>query len=327
MLALADADGERYEKRRVASLATADADHILSTLAESVRLPEGQQRVEDSTDAKNRRILVAWFAWEIRREKERAEAGGRTPLFFSNPFDLQDRGDSKPVANRFKTVQEKEESRRFFSDEIASLELHGAVHLKFGMPVLHRVGLRPGEFTHLRWSIDVIPLKSGNGYEILIQGGRGPDLRCSCPSCRSRRGWAPKNGPRRNVLDRTVDEIGWIAHACDAIDAWLAMRNPKRGDYLFPSPSDPNRAMSNQELNNAVREAAKSAGIQAGMRSLGKRTAHSLRHACASELLERGVPHPLAALWIGDSLKEFMRTYGKPDAAHMARVTLSQLRK
>lgn len=243
-----------------------------------------------------------------------------------NVFDLRDRGDSKPIVNRYKTVQEKEESRRFYPDEIESLEEHADVHLQHGIPVLHRSGLRPGEFTHLLWQIDVIPLKKGNGYEILIQGGRGRDSRCSCPLCQSARGWAPKNGPRRYVMDREFDEIGWITHACDAIDAWVALRRPKRGDFLFPSPLDPHRAMSNQELNRALKEAAGEAGILAGMRTRGRRTAHSFRHACASELLERGVPHPLAAAWIGDSLETFMETYGKPDAAQMARVTLAQIR-
>jgi hypothetical protein len=40
-------------------------------------------------------------------------------------------------------------------------------------------------------------------------------------------------------------------------------------------------------------------------------------------MLERGVPHPLVAAWIGDTLDVFMRTYGRPDPALIAQVTLA----
>lgn len=52
-------------------------------------------------------------------------------------------------------------------------------------------------------------------------------------------------------------------------------------------------------------------------------TMHSWRHTCASEMLEIGVPHALAAEWIGDELEEFKKTYGRPKASEVARATLA----
>jgi integrase len=85
--------------------------------------------------------------------------------------------------------------------------------------------------------------------------------------------------------------------------------------------------MTNHELNKGIRDAGERAGVAVGMSSSGKRTVHSLRQACACELLEHGVPHPLAALWIGDTLQTFMATYGRPTTEQMARITLAGFRK
>ena len=51
----------------------------------------------------------------------------------------------------------------------------------------------------------------------------------------------------------------------------------------------------------------------------GSRTFHSFRHTCACVLLEAGITHPHAANWIGDTLQEFTRTYGRPTDEAMAR--------
>jgi len=80
--------------------------------------------------------------------------------------------------------------------------------------------------------------------------------------------------------------------------------------------------MSNAELNEGIRVAGEAVGIAVGMSTPGRQTAHSLRHSCASEMLERGVSHERAASWIGDTLEEFMKTYGRPDPHQMARLTL-----
>lgn len=325
MLKVNDPEGVPYGQRKVATLGYADADQVMSDLAESDRLPEGQVIVQSSTRDKQQRTLIAWFAWELQRERERAADQGRSPLYLDNPFESRKRNYSKPSRRRHQTLVEKEESRRFYPDEIKRLEEHACVHFEHGIPIIHRMGLRPGELIHLRWLLDVTPLPGGAGYEVRIQGGRSRDTRCSCPSCRSAKGWAPKNGPRRYILDRKIDRIDWISHACDALDHWINLRDPQRGDYLFPSPVDHSRAMRNAELNSLLRNAGNAAGIETGLRAPGRRTAHSFRHACASEMLERGVPHQLAAAWIGDTLQAFEDTYGRPDPAHVARITLAGL--
>jgi hypothetical protein len=192
---------------------------------------------------------------------------------------------------------------------------------QFVIPVGHCLGTRPGEITHLRWLIDVIPLSEGAGFEVIIQA-RPPDERCSCVLCGSPDGWAPKNGPRRYFLEPAHDGIAWVAEAVEALNTWIALTRPQRGDYLFPSPRNRNRAMSNAELNEGIRVAGETVGIAVGMSTPGRQTAHSLRHSCASEMLERGVSHERAASWIGDTLQEFMKTYGRPDPHQMARLTL-----
>jgi integrase len=63
--------------------------------------------------------------------------------------------------------------------------------------------------------------------------------------------------------------------------------------------------------------------VVTGLRNQGSRTFHSLRHTCASELLEAGVTHPHAAYWIGDTLREFLATYGRPTDEEMARAIFS----
>jgi hypothetical protein len=55
------------------------------------------------------------------------------------------------------------------------------------------------------------------------------------------------------------------------------------------------------------------------MKERGSRTFHSGRHTCACETLEAGISHPHAAFWIGDTLQEFVKTYGKPGPHAMAR--------
>lgn len=50
---------------------------------------------------------------------------------------------------------------------------------------------------------------------------------------------------------------------------------------------------------------------------------HSWRHSCASRMVEIGVPIPLAAEWIGDSLETFKRVYARPEAEDIAIATLA----
>lgn len=140
---------------------------------------------------------------------------------------------SKPIKDAAQTLDDIE-TRRFFPDQMRAL-LDAARGLWFYLIlVTRRLGLRPGEVVHLRWMDDVVPLPNGNGCEIRLEGGRGHDPRCGCRQCQSKQGWSPKNGPRRYVLDRRYDYLGWIGEVCDALDAWLQIRRPKRGDFVFP---------------------------------------------------------------------------------------------
>jgi integrase len=325
-LAVKDPDGVAYSARTVVGLGFEDADLIESTLARSDRLPDGRTTVDASTREKNQRTLRAWFNWEMQKERERASDQKRTPLYHENVFDERGRRYSKPSQKRHQTVREAQESRRFFPEEIRAMQPKADFTFRYAIPVIHCLGLRPGELTHLRWLTDVRPLDGGAGYIIQIQGGRGLEPRCSCLGCKTPAGWAPKNGPREYHLNRSADQIGWIGEACDALDEWVALTKPARNEFLFPSPHDRARAMSNQELNQGIREAGQRAGVAVGKSTTGKRTAHSFRHACSCDLLERGVPHALAATWIGDTLQTFMDTYGRPTPEQMARVTLAGIR-
>lgn len=63
--------------------------------------------------------------------------------------------------------------------------------------------------------------------------------------------------------------------------------------------------------------------LETGIYSERRLTMHSWRHSCGSRMLEIGVPMPLAAEWIGDSLDVFKRVYARPDPADIARATLA----
>lgn len=315
MLEVRDIEGIRYAEHRVSLLTRTDSDRILDHLRTSARTGEP---VKGRTRDKHRKILRAWMQYELQRELDRAEEQRRQPLFSINVFGEQAGRYSKPTKDAKRTLDDVE-TRRFFPDQMQSL-LKSAIGLWFYIiTVTRRLGFRPGEVTHIRWMDDVIPLANGNGYEIRLEGGRGRDERCRCNQCRTAKGWSPKNGPRRYVLDRRYDELGWINEACDCLDSWIKIRNPGRGDFIFPDPADWDRAMSNHKLNGGLHETAARAGVVTGLSNRGGRTFHSLRHTCGSELLEAGITHPHAAYWIGDTLDEFVATYGRPTDDAMAR--------
>ncbi len=314
LLAVQDPVGERYAVRRIATLVRSDGRRILDHLADSGRTG---QRVDKKTYGKNRKVLKAWFNWELQREKERAEERRRQPLYSMAIFDPEKVGYSTPTKDATATVDDRD-SRRFYPEQMDALYAAASETWQVILTVMRCLGLRPGEFIHIRWLDDVRPLPNGNGYEIRLEGGRGLDSRCGCRQCRSRKGWAPKNGPRRYILDRRYDEVGWLAPAIAKLDAWVRMRKPARGDYLFPDPDDHSRPWTSNKLNKALHALGKAAGVTTGRARPGSRTFHSLRHTCASELLEIGVDHAHAAWWIGDSLREFQKTYGRPTDEAMA---------
>jgi integrase len=324
VIAIEDETGRGYGDRRLVTIITEDARRICNSLARSPNLPEGVQQVEASTRDKNERTLKAWWNWELTREKERARGHKRPALFTDNPFADHSTAYSRPIGGRGQTIEEKEESRRFLPGECDRLEAHAPLKLKLAIPVLRRLGLRPGELLHLRWVDDVIRLPDGDGFEVRIQGGRAFDTRCSCPACKSPAGWKPKNGPRRYIVRRSIDQLGWITPAIDALETWVAIHEPAAGEPLFPSDTTRSCFWSSQQLNKSLRETGAKCGIPVGRRAPGRRTTHSFRHSCASEMLEIGVPHALAAEWIGDTLEVFMKTYGRPDPLAVARATLAK---
>lgn len=319
VLDVEDRDGNRYAERRVASLIRSDCDRILDELNVSDRTGE---RVVDRTQGKDRKILRAWMQYELNREQDRAEEQRRQPLFSLNVFADKKSRDSKPTKNADKTLDDVT-TRRFPVDEMVALIQRARGMWVYLIVVARRLGLRPGEATHIRWLDDVVPLPDGNGYEVRLEGGRGRDQRCGCLQCQSKKGWSPKNGPRRYVLDRRYDDLGWITETCDALDAWLRIRKPERGDFIFPDSDDWERAMSNGKLNKGLHDVAARAGIVTGLGERGSKTFHSLRHTCASELLEAGITHPHAAYWIGDTLRVFHATYGRPTDEAMAKAIFS----
>lgn len=320
-----------FGERRVVTLDEGDAELILESLSESDDPRCKNGRVAPSTLDNYRTRLTAWFNWEIKRERKRAKIERRDPLVTINPFEEAAGALIQPVKNRHQTVDEANNSRRFKPREADALIEEAEPQVEMLFRLSRRLGTRPGEPPHLRWEDDVRPLQDGDGYRIEIQGGRGRDPRCSCPQCCSSEGWAPKNGPRTYVLNREFDEIGWVTPLCDVLDRWLMMLRPDPGDFILPAPTNRERGWLNQELNQAlhdtadrVRESGTIPNLQTGQKSPRRLTMHSWRHTCASEMLEAGIPDTMAADWIGDSLKEFRETYGKPDPREVARATFSR---
>lgn len=320
-LKMPDKQGVKYSERTFSSLTREDARRILKLFSVAVRGKTKGQAVMQSTSDKARRVLTAWGNWELATERHAADDEHRRVRYDKNVFVESDAGFSKPRKDPNKTLDQKNKTRRFFVDEINKILLISDVQLKHAFVIAHRLGLRPGELQHLRYGLDVTRLPGNTGFRIVLEGGRGPDARCGCRQCKGK-GWGPKNGPREYVLNRAYDEIGWITPAIEALETWLLLLNPNDGDFLFPSYGDRHAAWSNQDMNDRLRAVAHDAGVAVGLRSKGQRTFHSVRHSCGSEMLENGVSHPLVATWIGDTLEEFMKTYGRPDAAEMARVTL-----
>ena len=318
-------ENRTFGDRLVAHITRTDGDALVPSLS-TIAQPK------TNTLDDYRKHLHAWYSWELTREEERAEEQGRAPLFTANPFTKRESRYSSPNRRRHQTVAEQTDGRRFFPNEIDEIFAAADIRTETAYRMSYRLGLRSGELIHLRWLKDVRPLKNGNGYIIDIQGGesRGMDSRCGCPACRSAKGWAPKNDTRSYHLDRTYDRIGWITALCDALDRWVAMLNPAPGDFLFPSPIDNGRAWTDQNLNarlhaiaRKLREDGTLPTLETGIKSERRLTMHSWRHSCASRMLEIGVPMPLAAEWIGDSLETFKRVYARPEAADIAFATLA----
>lgn len=315
MLKVKDHEGEEYAERRIATLVRADGRRVREDLAYSDR---HDRRVAKSTRKKNEKILKAWFTWELQRERERAEDRNRQPVYSINIFRSTESGYSSPTKDPTATVEDID-SRRFYPDEMKALLQAAGFMWTIILTVMRCLGLRPGEFIHLRWLEEVRPLPDGNGYEVRLEGGRGRDKRCKCLQCRTDRGWAPKNGPRKYILDRRYDERGWLTPAIDALDRWVKVRAPQRGDFLFPDPDDHERPWTSNKVNDGLHDLGDKAGVVTGLNNRGSKTLHSLRHTCASELLEIGVDHAHAAYWIGDTLREFEKTYGRPSDEAMSR--------
>ncbi|MDT8436688.1 MAG: site-specific integrase [Gemmatimonadota bacterium] len=314
-----------FGDRLVAHVTRADGDAIVRSLA-TISEPKA------STLDDYRKHLHAWYNWELTKEEERAEDRRRKPLFTANPFTELKKRYSSPNLGRHQTVEEQEHGRRFHPHEIEAILAEADVRTRTAFLTCYKLGLRPGELIHLRWGKDVRPLGDGTGFRVDVQGGesRGRDSRCGCPACGTTKGWAPKNGTRSYHLDRVYDQIGWIADLCDALDSWVTMLKPAHGTFLFPSPVYKGRAWSNQNLNQRLhaiatelRESKALPDLETGLRKERRLTMHSWRHSCASRMVEIGVPVPLAAAWIGDTLATFMRVYARPDAKEIAKATLA----
>lgn len=317
--------GMGFGDRLVAHITRMDGDALvpsLSTIAEP----------KASTLEDYRKHLHAWYTWELTKEEERAEEQEREPLFTMNPFTEPEKRYSSPNRKRHRTVAEQEHGRRFHPHEVEAILAAADIRTRTAFLTSYKLGLRPGELIHLRWLKDVLPLETGNGYRVDIQGGesRGMDGRCGCPACGTAGGWAPKTETRSYHLDRDHDQIGWITDLCDALDRWVTMLDPAPGAFLFPSPIDSGSAWTDQNLNQRLhaiaqelRESGTLPNLETGIYSERRLTMHSWRHSCGSRMPEIGVPIPLAAEWIGDSLETFKRVYARPEPEDIARATLA----
>lgn len=312
-----------FGERNVMTVSRSDVQPLLEELP-------ARGSVKQSTLDDYRKHLRAWYYWELTKEEERAEERGGKPLFTSNPFVEEEARYSAPRQGRHRTVQEVEHGRRFMPDEVEALLEAADVRTRTAFLTCHRLGLRPGELIHLRWMDDVRPLENSDGFRVDIQGGRGQDPRCNCRPCATEEGWAPKVEPRMYHLERAQDQIAWTTPLIDALEQWVTLLDPGPGDFLFPSPTDREKAWTNQSLNrrlhrlaDQLRESGRLAGFETGRDADRRLTMHSWRHTCASEMVEQGIPRALAADWIGDDMKTFKEVYEKPRPKLVAAATLA----
>ena len=184
------------------------------------------------------------------------------------------------------------------------------------LTVMRCLGLRPGEFIHLRWLDDVRPLPDGTDTR---SGSKAAGARTTGAGAGNAGpgAWAPVYRPRRYVLDRRYDEFWWLGRPSRQLDAWARMRKPARGDFLFPDLEDHDRPWTSNSLNGALHALADAAGVTTGRGQPGsrrstrsvipvRRSSWNRRRSCARRVVDRGLP------------REFQKTYGKPTDEAMA---------
>lgn len=239
------------------------------------------------TTQENIRVAISGlFSWSIKREMEAAEQESRKPRWVSNPAKL--------VESRQKVVRVVVLSR----EDVVALLRHAEPYQSAYLRMFLHLGLRQMELIHLRLGID-LNLRT---WELKIQA-RPADPRCPCDDCQAG-GWMAKNVNSGRSM--------WVPPTPPALRGailqYLEQSPAGRGDFLLRNPRT-NEIWNARSLQADFQSLCERAGIPYGRDEYDGAVIHTLRHTCATRLVQSGVDHGVVADLLGDTIGTIKKTY------------------
>jgi integrase len=242
--------------------------------------------------------ISAVYTREIKLELEQSEAAEREPRFRRNPASL---AASDAEADDYDVrAATNEEIERL----LAAAELHQLAYVQFSK----LIGVRQGEFQHVRLKADL----DINSWMLRIQK-RGPDPRCTCDKC-NEEGWRPKNrrGTRHFHIPDNLQELRrTILHLLEVYPV-------EENDFLFRNPRT-GRPWTTKAMQDDFKALCERAEVPYGRDTPNGITWHSMRHACATNLVRAGVQLKVIADILGDTVETIEKYYVKLDGADLGR--------
>lgn len=246
-----------------------------------------------------RLALSAVYTWSIGHERDDAEAEDREPRWSRNPASAV-RGVRKPSRV---TVPTDEQIRAL----LAVAEPYQEAYLR----ALVHLGLRAGELQHTRLGMDL----DVETWIWKVQA-RLKDARCTCLQCRigegdrpEDEGWSPKNANGHRSFHVPEQPAGLRR----AIVRMLDLYPVERGGFVFRNPRT-DRVWVARSLTEDFSSLCRRAEVPYGRDAAGGIVLHDLRHACATNLVRRGVRESMIAALLGDTVKTVVDTYINPSA-------------
>lgn len=274
------------------------ADYPMHTLTQKdaeafLHAERGGRRWSANTQASYAMALSLLWAFAMRNEREEAEQYGAEPWIRSNPWKTADR--PRPQQTRFTFFTPAQALQVLQHQKTAGTPAEAFLATAF------YAGLRRGELQHLRTGVDVDFRR--RGVHVQSRGGDRP--------------WKPKtaNGERFVPMTPTL-ERALQAH----VDLGFA------GERYFFRPAWADAPPGEHVVRQLTIDAYQAAGFKYGMTAAGL-TLHSARHSFATWLLEHGVPVPLVARLMGDTVQVLLKTYAHviPDREQIAVAVLEDL--
>lgn len=227
--------------------------------------------------------LGALYAWLNRQEKRRALQAKRLPRELHNPVDRD-----------LITVHGGARVRFLVKEEAVRLVAATPEQLALAVLLGLMCGLRLGEVVHLR----------PPPHDLDIDG-KHPVV-----SVQPHDGWRVKTGKRREV-PLSPELIPIIRRHVEKYSS---------PQWLFPSPVDPERPMTEHALGQSFRRIAADAELQTGRWDPMKVTFHTLRHTFASWLIMDGADLFTVSKLMGhSSIDQVVNTYGHLSPDHKQR--------